>query len=267
MLFMVSNDLNDRPAIPNLKAPQAIKGVDMALEQQTVAVIGGSSGVGLETVRRLAATGARVIATGRDNGKLQAAIGGMGRNVSGAAFDACDRGAIDAFFEKTGPIDHLVLTLSGGEGAGEFVQLDLQSLRRGFEAKFWPQLEAAQAGARVLRKGGSITFVTAISARNALPGTSGLAAINGALEAMVGSLARELGPSRVNAVSPGLVDTPWWDRMPAAMKDDLFRQQVETLPVGRVGQPQDVAHAIQFLIENGYTTGTVIECDGGLRLV
>ncbi len=239
----------------------------MALEQQTVVVVGGSSGVGLETVRRLAATGARVIATGRDDGKLKAAIGGMGANVSGAAFDACDRGALDAFFEKTGPIDHLVLTLSGGEGAGEFVHLDLQSLRRGFEAKFWPQLEAAQAGARVLQKGGSITFVTAISARNALPGTAGLAAINGALEAMVGSLARELKPSRVNAVSPGLVDTPWWDRMPVALKDDLFRQQVETLPVGRVGRPQDVAHAIEFLIENGYTTGTVIECDGGLRLV
>jgi len=239
----------------------------MALEQQTVVVVGGSSGVGLETVRRLAATGARVIATGRDDGKLKAAIGGMGANVSGAAFDACDRGALDAFFEKTGPIDHLVLTLSGGEGAGEFAHLDLQSLRRGFEAKFWPQLEAAQAGARVLQKGGSITFVTAISARNALPGTAGLAAINGALEAMVGSLARELKPSRVNAVSPGLVDTPWWDRMPVALKDDLFRQQVETLPVGRVGRPQDVAHAIEFLIENGYTTGTVIECDGGLRLV
>lgn len=240
----------------------------MALEQQTVVVVvGGSSGVGLETVRRLAATGARVIATGRDNSKLQDAIGGMGANVSGAAFDACDRGALDAFFEKTGPIDHLVLPLSGGDGAGEFVQLDLQSLRRGFEAKFWPQLEAAQAGARVLQKGGSITFVTAISARNALPGTAGLAAINGALEAMIGCLARELKPSRVNAVSPGLVDTPWWDRVPVALKDDLFRQQVETLPVGRVGQPQDVAHAIEFLIENGYTTGTVIECDGGLRLV
>ncbi|MBD9666577.1 NAD(P)-dependent dehydrogenase (short-subunit alcohol dehydrogenase family) [Variovorax paradoxus] len=239
----------------------------MALEHQTVAVIGGSSGVGLETVRRLAAAGARVFAAGRDREKVRQATSGLGGSVSAHAFDACDRGALDAFFETTGPIDHLVLTLSGGEGAGEFAQLDLSSLRRGFEAKFWPQLEAAQAGLKVLRKGGSITFVTAISARNALPGTSGLAAINGALEAMVGSLARELGPSRVNAVSPGLVDTPWWNRMPAAAKDELFRQQVELLPVGRVGQPQDVAHAIEFLIGNGYTTGTVIECDGGLRLV
>jgi NAD(P)-dependent dehydrogenase (short-subunit alcohol dehydrogenase family) len=199
-------------------------------QQQTVVVIGGSSGVGLETVRRMAAAGARVIATGRDDGKLRDAVGGLGAYVSGAAFDARDRGALDAFFARSGPVDHLVLTLSGGEG-------------------------------------GSITFVTAISARNALPGTAGLAAINGALEAMIGSLARELKPSRVNAVSPGLVDTPWWDRVPPALKDDLFRQQVQTLPVGRVGRPQDVAHAIQFLIENGYVTGTVIECDGGLRLV
>lgn len=235
--------------------------------QQTVVVIGGSSGVGLATVQRLARAGARVIATGRDNAKLQEAIAGLGSNVSGQAFDAGDRAALDAFFAQAGPVDHLVLTLSGGEGAGEFAQLDLQSLRRGFEAKFWPQLEAVQAGLKGLRQSGSITFVTAISARNVLPGTAGLAAINAAIEAMVGTLARELRPSRVNAVSPGLVDTPWWNRMPAAMKDELFRQQAEMLPVGRVGQPEDVAHAIQFLIENGYTTGTVLECDGGLRLV
>jgi len=239
----------------------------MELDNQTVVVMGGSSGIGLATVQRLAAAGARVIATGRDRGKLDGALAGLGERVRGEAFDGGERQALDAFFTRLGSFDHLVLALSGSEGAGEFAGLGLAALRRGFEGKFWPQMEAAQACLPGLRRGGSITFVSAISARMANPGTAGLAAINGAIEAMVGSLARELKPSRVNAVSPGVIDTPWWDRVPAAFKADIFRQQAESLPVGRVGQAGDVAHAIQFLIGNPFMTGAVIECDGGMRLL
>jgi len=239
----------------------------MNLEQQTVVVLGGSSGVGLEVVCRAAAAGARVIAVARDSKRLGAALEGVGGLVSGVALDATDRSALDAFFAQVSTVDHLVLTLSGGEGAGPFDKLDLAALRRGFEAKFWPQLQAAQAGLSALRSGGSITFVTAVSARIARPGTAGLAAINGALEAMIGSLARELAPSRVNAVSPGVIDTEWWSRLPAAAKAEVFAEQTRTLPVGRVGRPEDVGHAVLFLVENGFVTGNIIECDGGLHLL
>ena len=95
---------------------------------------------------------------------------------------------------------------------------------------------------------------------------AGLGAINGALESMLGTLARELAPLRVNAVSPGVIDTAWWDKLPEAARTELFEQQARTLPVGRVGRPDDVAHAIRFLMENTFMTGSVIECDGGLRL-
>ena len=239
----------------------------MTLDNQTVVVMGGSSGVGLATVKRLAAAGARVVATGRDSAKLQAALAGLGERVRGVAFDGGDRRALEDFFARLGGYDHLVLTLSGGEGGGTFAGLDLAALRRGFEAKFWPQVEAAQAGLPTLRSGGSITFLTSISARIANPGTAGLGAINGAIESMVGTLARELKPSRVNAVAPGVIDTPWWDQHPAAVKEQVFRQQAQTLPVGRVGQADDVAQAIEFLIGNGFMTGAVIECDGGMRLL
>jgi len=239
----------------------------MNLEQQTVVVLGGSSGVGLEVVRRAAAAGARVIAVARDGKRLGAALEGVGGLVSGVALDATDRSALDAFFAQVSTVDHLVLTLSGGEGAGPFDKLDLAALRRGFEAKFWPQLQAAQAGLSALRSGGSITFVTAVSARIARPGIAGLAAINGALEAMIGSLARELAPSRVNAVSPGVIDTEWWSRLPAEAKAEVFAEQTRTLPVGRVGRPEDVGHAVLFLVENGFVTGNIIECDGGLHLL
>lgn len=239
----------------------------MNLERQTVVVIGGSSGVGLEVVRRAAGAGARVIAAARDGKKVNAALAGMGGTVSGTALDAGDRPALDAFFSEIGPIDHLVLTLSGGEGAGLFKSLDLDALRRGFEAKFWPQLHAAQASLGSLRPGGSITFVTAVSARIARPGTAGLGAINGALEAMIGTLARELAPSRVNAVSPGVIDTAWWSKLPAETRAEVFDEQARTLPAGRVGQVEDVGHAVQFLMENGFVTGVVVECDGGLHLL
>ncbi len=239
----------------------------MDWNEQKVVVLGGSSGMGLATVSRLAQAGANVVAVGRDRAKLDKALSGLGGQVAGVALDCTDRAALDRFFGGIGNIDHLVLTLSGGEGAGRFAELDLAALRRGFEAKFWPQLEAAQASLPAMRRDGSMTFLTSISARMANPGTAGLGAINGALERMIGTLARELAPMRINAVSPGVVDTAWWDRFPADFKEDIFRQQTETLPVRRVGQPQDVAHAIQFLMENTFMTGAVIECDGGLRLL
>jgi NAD(P)-dependent dehydrogenase (short-subunit alcohol dehydrogenase family) len=239
----------------------------MNLENQTAVVMGGSSGMGRATVQRLAASGARVIATARNRDKLENALRGLGERVVSEVCDSRDRAALDGFFTRTGPFDHLVLALSGGEGGGEFAHLDLGALRRGFEAKFWPQVQAAQAALPSLRRGGSITFITAISARIANPGTAGLAAINSAIESMIGALARELKPSRVNAVSPGVVDTPWWDQFPAEQKAHIFKQQAEALPVGRVGEAGDIAHAVQFLIENSFMTGTVIECDGGLHLL
>lgn len=232
-----------------------------------VAILGGSSGIGLAAVRHLAGAGYEVIATGRDADKLRAAVAGMEGSVRTEAFDSAQRDALEQFFHKVGTVDHLVIALSGGDGAGPFKELDLAALRRGFEAKFWPHVQAAQVALPFLRQGGSVTFVTAISARIANPGTSGLAAINAAIEAMVPVLARELAPTRVNAVSPGVVETPWWNAMPVEDRQAFFAQHASELPVARIGQPDDVAQAIAFLVGNGYTTGTIMECDGGLHLL
>jgi NAD(P)-dependent dehydrogenase (short-subunit alcohol dehydrogenase family) len=237
------------------------------LSGRTVVVAGGTSGIGLEVARTAAARGARVVVAGRDRARAEAACAGVAGDVRARALDAADRAALDAFFREVGAVDHLVLTLSGGEGAGEFATLDLRALRRGFEAKFWPQLETVQAALPALAPKASITFVTAVSARIARPGTTGLAAINGALEAMVGGLARELAPRRVNAVSPGVIDTAWWRQAPAAVRDAVFDEQARTLPAGRVGRPEEVAQAVLFMATNGFTTGSIVECDGGLHLL
>jgi len=235
------------------------------LENQHAVVMGGSSGIGLATAQLLAGLGARVTITGRSADKLAAAP--PHPEIHGEAVDARSSEALKTFFARLGAFDHLILAVSGGEGGGPFPSLDLGVLRRGFDDKFWAQIGAAQQSLRTIRQDGSITFVTAISARRANPNTAGLAAINGAIEATVRVLAAELKPLRVNAVSPGVIDTPWWDRMPAEQRQSLFSTLAQAAAVGRIGRPEEVADAIVFVVRNAFMTGTVIECDGGLRLV
>ncbi|WP_424134710.1 SDR family oxidoreductase [Roseomonas chloroacetimidivorans] len=234
----------------------------MFLERNTVVVIGGSSGIGLATAQMAAGQGARVVIVGRDAAKLDSAVAAIGPAARGTALDAGNRDTMAAFFQRLGPFQHLVLAASGGRGAGPFAKLDADGLRAGFEAKFWAQWNAAQLALPTLEAGGSITFVTAASSRLANPGTSGLAAVNGAIERMVPTLARELAPLRVNAVSPGVIETPWWADKPAG----LFQEQARKAPLARPGQPEEVADAVLFLIRNAFVTGIVLDVDGGLHL-
>jgi NAD(P)-dependent dehydrogenase (short-subunit alcohol dehydrogenase family) len=204
---------------------------------------------------------ARVTVTGRDTNKLNN-IKEPGINVS--VVNSNDRQATNAFFSSMGKIDHLVIALSGGKGAGNFNALLLDDLREGFEGKFWPQLNTLQAALPFINDGGSITLVTAISATAKLPGTSGLAAINGALEIMIPIIAKEVKNVRINAVSPGVVDTTWRDFLSADDKKKTFEHYAQHITVGRVAQPTEVAHAILFVMANTYMTGKIIGCDGGL---
>jgi NAD(P)-dependent dehydrogenase (short-subunit alcohol dehydrogenase family) len=162
-----------------------------------------------------------------------------------------------------------VVTLGGFGGPGPIADLDLAMLRREFDAKFWAHLVTVQSVLPRLASDGSITLLSAITARSAIPGSAGVAAINGAIEAMVKPLAVELGPIRVNAVAPGVVDSSWWSG--AGMTDEVrrnyFARTAELLPVRRVATVEDVAEAIVFAATNANITGTVIEADGGMRLI
>jgi NAD(P)-dependent dehydrogenase (short-subunit alcohol dehydrogenase family) len=236
------------------------------LAGQRAVVMGGSSGIGEATATAFAADGAEVVITGRSQDRLDAAADRIGGKVSTYRLDGADRAAVDAFFAGSGPVDHLVVALSGSKGGGPFAQLDLAELAAGFDGKFWPHLRVVQAALPRLRTDGSVTLVTAASARAAIPGTAGLAAINGALEAMVPPLAVELAPLRVNAVSPGVVDTPWWDATPAEQRKAVFEGLAATSPVGRVGRPEDIARAIHMLAVNTFVTGVVLDVTGGANL-
>jgi NAD(P)-dependent dehydrogenase (short-subunit alcohol dehydrogenase family) len=226
-----------------------------------IIVAGGSSGIGLAAGRQFANLQAIVTVTGRNKEKLKKA---SDAGLSTAPVDSNDRAALDQFFKGYGKVDHLIISLSGSKGIGNFADLSLQTLREGFEEKFWPNLNTIQTALPYMSVGGSITLVTAISATAKLPGTSGLGAINGALEIMVGIWARELKSIRVNAISPGVVNTSWWDFLPAESKEATFAQYAQQIPVGRVATADEVADAILFVAGNTYMTGKIIGCDGGM---
>jgi NAD(P)-dependent dehydrogenase (short-subunit alcohol dehydrogenase family) len=238
----------------------------MDLTDQHIVLMGGSSGIGLATARMLVEAGAQVVVTGRNREKLDTALAQLGKRATGAIVDATSLSDLRTFFRANGPFQHLVIAVSGAAGAGSFRQLDLAELRRGYEAKFWAHMAIAQTSLDTLQSDGSLTFITAGAARVALPGTAGLAAINGALNAMVPTLALELRPLRVNGVCPGVIMTPWWDHVPEQARNAIFAQAAASVPVRRVGQPEDVAQAILFLIQDSFVTGTIIDCDGGAHL-
>ena len=230
-------------------------------QNKKIIVTGGSSGIGLAAAIQFKQQQAQVTVTGRNPVKLKSAAE---TGLQTVVVDSIDRRALDSFFKAQGMIDHLVISLSGSKGIGNFSELSLQVLREGFEEKYWANLNTIQAALPFINNGGSITVVTAISATAQLPGTSGLAAINGALEIMIAVWAKEMPHIRINAVSPGVVDTSWWDFLPEQAKQETFKQYATQIPAGRVGQPDEIANAILFLAGNQFMTGKVIGCDGGM---
>jgi NAD(P)-dependent dehydrogenase (short-subunit alcohol dehydrogenase family) len=225
-----------------------------------VVVIGGSSGIGEATARMFAEAGAEVVIAGRDQARLDAALKRLGA-VRGEVADGAVAESTKRLFESAGPFEHLVLALSGGRGAGPFATVALDDIRSGFEAKLFAQLTTLKAALPFVKS--SVTFISAATAAAAMPGTCGLAAINGAIEAMVRPLAVELAPVRVNAVRPGVIDTPWWNAAPKELKRAVFAQASQTLPVKRVGTADEVAAAIVMVATNGFMTGTVLDVGGG----
>jgi NAD(P)-dependent dehydrogenase (short-subunit alcohol dehydrogenase family) len=240
--------------------------LEIPVNTNTALVVGGTSGIGLATARRLHALGAAVHIVGRSKQRLDE-VAATDPALVGHQADGGNRAEIDAFVEAIGRIDWLVITLAGSEGPGAIADLDLDMLRRAFDAKFWAHLTTIQAVLPRLSSRGSITLLGAITAHAGMPGTAGIAAINGAVEALVKPLAVELAPIRVNAVSPGVVDTPWWSGLPEDARREYFARTARVLPNRHIGTAEDIAEATALAVTNPNITGTVIETDGGGRLV
>ncbi len=231
----------------------------------TTLIIGGSSGIGLATAARLTAIGDTVHIASRSPARLTAALQAHS-SLLPHTLDANDPTAVAALLTELGDLDRLIVTLSGNKGAGPLAELDLTVLRTAFEEKFWPTLAAIKASVPHLAEGGSITLVGAITARAGMPGAAGVGSLNAAVEGLVAPLAAELAPIRVNAVSPGYVDTPWWNFVPDTDREAMFAQIAQGLPTRRIAAADDIAQAIVLLATNTNLTGTVIEADGGAHL-
>jgi NAD(P)-dependent dehydrogenase (short-subunit alcohol dehydrogenase family) len=225
-----------------------------------VVILGGTSGIGLATAEQLTAAGAEVTVTGRSAEKLATV---KERVASAEQLDGTSETDVAAFFGRIGAFDHLVLAFSpGAVGLGPLRDTALADIKAAFDGKLFPYLFAVQH-AQVT---GSITFISASSARATMPGVVAFAAVNGAIERIVSPLAAELAPVRVNAVSPGVIDTPWWTFLPEETRGRQFALAAQTVPANRVGRPEDVADAIGYLIGATYVTGSILPVDGGFTL-
>jgi NAD(P)-dependent dehydrogenase (short-subunit alcohol dehydrogenase family) len=223
-------------------------------------VMGGTSGIGLATAEHLASAAFDVTVTGRDPAKLADVAG---RFAGAERLDGTDRPAVAAFFKRLGPFEHLVLAFSpGAVGFGPIREISLDDFETAFTGKLFGYVQAIRQ-AQVTE---SITMISAASARAALPGTVTLAAVNGAIERMVSPLAAELAPVRVNAVSPGIIDTPWWSFLPDDQRRAQFAAAAGSVPAGRIGTAADVAGAVAYLVGAGLVTGTILPMDGGFTV-
>ncbi|MCC3379575.1 SDR family oxidoreductase [Paenibacillus farraposensis] len=235
------------------------------MKNQKIVIIGGSSGIGLETAKQVISLGAEVVIASRSEDKLHKAKEMLGPRAAAYVLDTTDEQQVKSFFEQVGKYDHLVISAAETSG-GSFLQLETVQARKLFESKFWGPYYAAKYGAPKLSAQGSITLFSGVVAYKPMIGSSALGAVNAAVSNLGQTLALELAPIRVNIVSPGIIDTPSRSKMPENTRNQFYATVADKLPVKRVGHPEDVAQGVLYLIHNHFVTGTVLHVDGGHTL-
>jgi NAD(P)-dependent dehydrogenase (short-subunit alcohol dehydrogenase family) len=231
---------------------------------QTVVVLGGSAGIGLETARLARAEGAEVILTGRSPERLETAVAEVGATGS-AAFDATDPDRLEQFFaELPGPVDHVLLSGSGPYYA-PLAEFDFAEARRDVEQHLFLPLYLARTARDRVR--GSLLFIGGTGGRARGVGLSLIGAITAAMPALAANLAVELAPLRVNVIAAGFVDTALSARLLGDQLEARREQLRSTLPIGRVVGPQDIAALAVHLMKNTAVTGATYDIDGGQQLV
>jgi NAD(P)-dependent dehydrogenase (short-subunit alcohol dehydrogenase family) len=230
----------------------------MLLKGKKVVVVGGSSGIGLATAEMAKREGADVIVASRNAAKLDAVAERL--NAVAIPADVTSDDSVTELFRRCGPVDHVVVTAAQLK-TGPFRTVAMEDVRTTMESKFWGAWRVARAAD--IRAGGSLTLVSGFLSVRPRPNSAIVGSANGALESLSRALALELAPVRVNAVSPGIIDTPIRAAMPEEARRDMLEKTAASLPVKRVGQGEDIARQILSFMANGFATGSIVYVDGG----
>jgi NAD(P)-dependent dehydrogenase (short-subunit alcohol dehydrogenase family) len=233
---------------------------------QTVVVIGGSAGIGLETARRARAEGADVILTGRNPDRLEHAARDVGAQRT-AAFDANDSAAVQSFFAGLAePIDHVMVT-AGGPNYGPLLEMELDQVRQAISGHVVCYLDVARNAAAKMRPGGTLVFMGGTGGRRVGHGLGIVSAATATLPPFTATLALELAPVRVNLIAAGFVDTPLSASLLGDQLEERRNQLRATLPIGRVVEAADVAALAVHIMTNTALTGATYDIDGGQQFV
>ena len=235
----------------------------MDLADRKALVFGGTSGIGLAAARRLAKAGARVVALSRQPEK---AASELPESAQLEKVDVLDRAGLAELFARHAPFDVLVNAATGGERAlGPFLQMDLDGFQGSFR-KLWGYVNSVRLGAAHLSEDGAIVLVSGYPARRPAPGSIALSTVGNAVEGFVRAAAAELAPRRINAVCPGLIDTPMFPVQGEEARAEFFAKATAKHLIPRIGSADEVADGILFAIENDFVTGTTVDVDGGALL-
>jgi len=236
------------------------------LQDQCVVILGGSSGIGLATASAALAQGAVVTITGRDRARLDAARESLGSKVRAVSLDAADEAGTQSLLSEFERIDHVFIT-AGALVIDAGLEPETDALQAALNTRFWGSLYAAKYASPRMTNGGSITFMSGTAGRRPLAGAAVASASCGAVDAFARALAIDLAPIRVNTIAPGYVDTPLFDDLLGDQRGAVLAAAAESLPVKRIGRPEDIADAVLFLMTNGYVNGISLPVDGGGLLV
>lgn len=237
------------------------------LQDQHVVLLGGTSGIGLATAQAALAAGASVTVVSSRSQRVAEAVALLGDKAHGYTVDLKNEAALRDLFAQIKSFDHLVFSAGDSLKTGPLLDMDLETVRQLFDVRVFGAIAAVKHAIPYLRAGGSVVLTSGIASLRPLKGWTALASVCSALEGCTRALALELVPIRVNLVSPGLVRTPLWADLPEADRAALYAASGATLPVGQVGEVEDLAKTYLYLMSNRYATGQTLVVDGGGVLV
>ncbi len=238
----------------------------MKFSNQTLVVVGGSSGIGFATAKAASAEGAFIVVVGRSQDRLNQASAEIGGGVRGIQADVEEEASVEAAFAEIGQFNHLFISAQDAATA-PLSETTKNKFRPTLDSKIWGALHVVKHATSRITEQGSIVFISGLAGRKGYAGFALAGAANAGIEAVARNLAVELAPIRVNTVCAGVIDTPMLDRVFGEQKLQIVQQIAAKLPVQRIGSPQEIADAVLFLMSNGFMTGTTLLIDGGDALV